>query len=98
MLPYTLYCVLLYSQRDRPWADISKFFNTPPEYAANLGAFRSPLLFLNGKLATSESDWKKRRAEIRKEWMDLMGVWPPVIDRPKMETLSESHRENFVQK
>ncbi len=33
-----------------------------------------------------------------KQWTDLMGPWPPLIERAKLEVLSETHRDNFLQR
>jgi dipeptidyl aminopeptidase/acylaminoacyl peptidase len=47
---------------------------------------------------TNASDWPRRRAEILTNWHELMGPWPPVIERPKLEVISEARRENFTQR
>jgi len=77
---------------------IAPFFRPPPEFAGNFGAYRSPLLFADGTRARTAADWSRRRAEILREWTELMGSWPPVIERPKLEVLSQTNREHFIQK
>jgi pimeloyl-ACP methyl ester carboxylesterase len=42
--------------------------------------------------------WRKRRAEILEAWHGLMGAWPPLIERPRVETLGEERRETFTQR
>src|SRR5262245_29309083 len=79
------------------WRKIAPFFQPPPEFADKLGSYRSPLLFDDGTPVRTAADWPRRRAEVLKTWQDLMGPWPPVIDKPKVETLSESRREEFTQ-
>jgi hypothetical protein len=79
------------------WSSIAPFFQPPPEWTGRLGNYRSPLLFADGSRGQSAKDWARRREEIRREWMDLMGPWPPVLERPKVEFLAQSHRENFIQ-
>jgi Prolyl oligopeptidase family len=79
------------------WRKIAPFFQPPPEFAGKLGAYRSPLLFDDGTPVRTSADWPRRREEILKTWNGLMGSWPPVIDNPKVETLSQSRRENFTQ-
>ncbi len=77
---------------------IEPFFRPPPELATNFGSYRSPLLFNNGTHVTNSVDWLRRRAEIFREWMDLMGPWPPIIEKPRIEILSTTRRDNFTQK
>jgi len=79
------------------WTAIAPFFQPPAEFVGQFGAYRSPLLFADGSRVRSASDWPRRREEIRRQWMDLMGPWPPVIERPKLEFLAKSRRENFTQ-
>jgi hypothetical protein len=80
------------------WKLIEPHFQPPAEFAGQLGAFRSPLLFNDGAKVRSAADWPRRRAEILREWTELMGPWPKVIERPKLETISETQREAFVQR
>ena len=80
------------------WTLIAPFFQPPIEFAGHLGSYRSPLVFNDGTAVMSAADWPRRRAEILRQWQDLMGPWPPPIERPKLEVLSESHRDNFNQR
>ncbi|PYK61477.1 MAG: sialidase [Verrucomicrobia bacterium] len=81
-----------------PWDLITPFFQPPSDFAGQFGAYRSPLLFNDGTPVKSAADWPRRRTEILREWNELMGPWPPVIERPKLEVLSETRRENFSQR
>lgn len=76
---------------------LQPFFTPPPEFKNQLGKFRSPLLFEDGSSVTNRAAWPRRRDEILRAWHELMGPWPRVIERPRMETLSESRRDNFTQ-
>ena len=76
---------------------ITPFFSPPKPFANDLGDYRSPLLFTAGQPVRSASDWKKRRAELLKQWQDLLGHWPPLITNPKVEVLESKRRENFQQ-
>jgi dienelactone hydrolase len=72
---------------------------TPPaEFTGKAGSYRSPLLFDNGTRVTKAEDWPRRREEILKYWHDVMGEWPPLLEKPKMEVLKEERRENFTQR
>lgn len=70
----------------------------PAEFEGKLGAYRSPLLFDDGTRVGKAEDWPRRRAEILKYWHGAMGAWPPLLEKPKMETLREERRENFTQR
>src|SRR6516164_1263715 len=79
------------------WQRIAPYFKPPAEYADKLGSFRSPLLFDDGTRVRTAGDWPRRRQEILSAWTKLMGPWPAVIDKPKVEVLQRSRRENFTQ-
>jgi pimeloyl-ACP methyl ester carboxylesterase len=71
---------------------------TPPENQRNaLGNFRSPLLFADGTRVRRAVEWPRRRAEILSTWHRLMGPWPELIDKPRVETIQTTRRDNIVQ-
>src|SRR4029077_12012512 len=80
------------------WRTLEPFFRPPIEFANRLGSYRFPLLFKDGSKVKDAADWARRRAEILREWNELMGAWPPVIEKPNVETLSETRRDNFTQR
>lgn len=77
---------------------LAPYFTPPPEYAGKLGDFRSPLLFEDGTPVKTPADWQRRRREILDHWNGVMGKWPPLIDRPAIETLETVQRENYTQR
>jgi hypothetical protein len=79
------------AQSSEPW------FVPPAEYAGDLGAYRSPLKFSDGRPVRNAADWAKRRTEILATWHGLMGQWPPLIGKPEIEYLRKEHRDNFTQ-
>src|SRR5437667_319781 len=79
------------------WKKIEPCFSPPPEHAGKPGDYRSPLLFDDGSPVKTPADWQRRRAEILNHWHKVMGPWPPLIERPKVETLESHRRENFTQ-
>ena len=79
------------------WQRIAPHFSPPKQFANDLGDYRSPLRFADGRLVRSADDWKKRRSEFVKQWQDLLGHWPPLITEPKVEVLESTRRENFQQ-
>jgi dienelactone hydrolase len=77
---------------------LAPYFKPPAELEKDFGTFPSPLKFANGTPVKTAQDWQKRREEIRKTWMDLMGPWPPLLAKPKLEMVkAEKNKEdNFT--
>ena len=76
---------------------LREFFIPPNEWKGKLGNYRSPLIFNDESKVETPKDWSRRRIEIRKIWMHLMGQWPKLIMEPKVMVLSEIRRGNFRQ-
>jgi dienelactone hydrolase len=91
------------SLADRPGAaqrtvlNLDPFFRPPVELAQRFGAYRSPLIFEDGTAVQTAEDWQRRRAELLKIWHELMGPWPPLIEQPKMDLLSQTNHGRYVQ-
>ena len=79
------------------WESIAPHFSPPAEFDGQLGEYRSPLRFSDGSAVETAAEWKRRRAEILREWHELMGAWPPLITDPEVEILETKRRENFQQ-
>ncbi len=84
------------NETDR-WLTLAPFFSPPKEFAGKLGNFKSPLQFADGRVARNGDDWQRRRAEIQNQWTDLLGRWPALIEKPQVEILESTRRDNFVQ-
>ncbi len=80
-----------------PWTKIAPFFQPPAEFAGQLASYRSPLLFQDGSAVKAASEWPRRRAEIVATWHRLLGPWPALIERPKLDRLESTQREHFTQ-
>jgi hypothetical protein len=76
---------------------IAPFFSPPPKLTNDFGKYWSPLKFYNGTPVKTPGDWQRRRDEILKTWHGIMGNWPPMIYKPKIEYLGKKRRENFTQ-
>jgi dienelactone hydrolase len=76
---------------------IRAFFTPPPQFAGDYGNYRSPLKFNDGTPVKTPTDWQKRRQEILATWRGLMGAWPPLIEKPEVQYLEQTHRDNFTQ-
>lgn len=77
--------------------EIKPLFQPPAEYANQYGSFRSPLKFSDGREVKTPEDWAKRRAEIRQHWFEVMGAWPPLLEKPRLTIIEKTPRENFTQ-
>lgn len=75
---------------------LAPHFRPPPEFANDLGTYRSPLLFNDGTKVTDAAGWGRRRKEILKAWHDLMGPWPEVIAKPKLEVFDTANKDGFT--
>jgi hypothetical protein len=73
------------------------FFAAPAPYARDFGSYKSPLVFYGGTPIQTPADWQRRRAEILATWRNLLGTWPPLIEKPKVQYLEQQHRDNFTQ-
>lgn len=78
-------------------AGIQDAFEPPEAWQGKLGAYRSPLIFKDGRIVQTEADWKLRRSELLSDWNSLLGTWPALITEPKLEVLEETRRENIKQ-
>ena len=79
-----------------PPADIAASFAPPGEYAGDLGRYRSPLKFADGSTAATAADWARRRQEILTSWQELLGSWPPLVEKPRFEILETERLEGLV--
>ena len=77
---------------------IGPFFRPPDRFAGQYGTYRSPLEFHDGSVVRNAADWQRRRREILEDWTGLLGAWPPLIEKPKLEILATTNRDTFVQK
>jgi dienelactone hydrolase len=85
-------------QRKDEWSKIAPFFQPPKELVDDLGDYRSPLVFDDGRPVRTPEEWQQRRKEILRFWHDSIGPWPALIERPAVEVLQTEDREGLVQK
>src|SRR5215472_19135970 len=91
--------LLILSALDEPaWKTIAPFFKPPAEFAGELGSYRSPLVFKDGMRVRSADDWQRRRKELLDDWMALMGPWPAIIEKPKLEVLANEEKDGLASK
>jgi hypothetical protein len=77
-------------------ADDLPFTQVPAEFAGRFSPGKSPLIFNDGRPVKTAADWQKRRAEILADWHGIMGAWPAVIDKPKIEVLETKQRDGDI--
>jgi hypothetical protein len=85
------------AEKTTPPAELAKFFRPPEKHRSDLGNFRSPLIFADGKPVKTAADWQDRRREILSQWHEIMGPWPALIDRPRVETVRTTRRDSVTQ-
>ena len=76
---------------------LAAFFHPPKEFADDLGDYRSPLVFHDGRRVKTAADWKLRRREIIDRWHKIMGPWPPLVEKPKIEYIANEQRDHLTQ-
>jgi hypothetical protein len=80
------------------WKRIEGLFKPPPALAGDLGDYRSPLRFAEGRQVQSADQWLQRRREILRFWHQSLGSWPPVIQDPTVQVLKARERDGLNQK
>lgn len=99
ILAFALVCSWPAQAEEKPIpADMAAIFEPPAEFAGKLGNFRSPLRILDGSEITSAEQWPKRAEEIKRQWHEIMGAWPPLITEQPMLVLETVEREDFTQR
>ncbi len=97
MLPFPIYAQKNSKHKEELWKKIKPYFSVPSEFEGQYGRYKSPLKFYNGDTVLTKNDWQKRRGEIFNKWNDLMGSWPGLIKKQKMEVLDTQKKEGYTQ-
>ncbi len=82
--------------RNQIWNKIAPYFQPPPRFKNNFGEFRPLLRFDDGRPVQTAAQWRAHRAEILKQWTELLGPWPALIERPRSTEIDREHRANFT--
>src|SRR5262245_10795915 len=77
--------------------DLRAFYSPPPQFRNDFGKYKTPLQFEDGRQVTKAAEWNARREEILKTWHRIMGPWPELLAAPKLDYLSRTNREDFVE-
>ena len=78
------------------WEKLSPLFTPLPEFKGDLGTLRPVLKFADGREVKTVDDWKARRSEILKKWNDLLGPWPPLLEKPVVQEQWKETVEDFT--
>lgn len=75
---------------------LAPYFHPPTELAGDMGDFRNPLKFYDGRPVKTIEDWQARRQEILSTWHAMMGQWPPLIEKPFIEYLAKEELDTLT--
>ena len=76
---------------------IESSFAPPPEFADDLGTYRSLLTFQDGTSVKTAAGWQRRRKEVLAAWQSMTGSWPALIEKPRVQYSEQKRRDNFTQ-
>jgi dienelactone hydrolase len=76
---------------------IESSFSPPPESVDEFGPYKTLLTFQDGSPVKTAVDWQRRRKEILAEWRSLIGSWPELIAKPKIQYSEQIRRDNITQ-
>jgi hypothetical protein len=80
-----------------PPAPLRPFFQPPADVQLTPESYRSPLLFDDGRPVRTPQEWTLRRQQIHRFWSQLLGNTPPLLERPRVELLSQQRKNGYVQ-
>ena len=95
LAPAICFCEEKNSQQ--AWEKIAPYFSPPRQWENRYGNYRSPLIFKDGSPVKTAAQWKQRRNEILTDWQSMLGQWPALNKKQKLEILETKQRENFTQ-
>jgi hypothetical protein len=80
------------------WEKIGPLFAPPAEFKDDLGTLRQVLQFEDGRRVRTPADWQERRRELLRKWHDLLGPWPPLLEKPSSQEQWRDTTEGFVRR
>ncbi|MFO7906179.1 MAG: sialidase [Planctomycetota bacterium] len=73
-------------------------FRVPPEFQEDSGQYQSPLVVDDGQRVETARQWQRRRAEILSTWHEILGPWPDLIEKPRVESVNMTRRGEITQR
>lgn len=80
------------------WQKLGPLFTPAAEFKDDLGTLRPVLRFEDGRDVKTAADWQERRKELRKKWHDLLGPWPPLLEKPVAQEQWKETVEGFTRR
>jgi hypothetical protein len=80
------------------WKRLGPLFSPPEEYRNDPGGYRPVLAFADGRPVRTAEDWSERRKELLKKWHDLLGPWPPLLEKPRAQEQWKETVEGFTRR
>jgi dienelactone hydrolase len=93
-----LFSTAAVQDRQTAWEKIGRFFTPPAELARDMGTFRPVLQFDDGRPVRTAAEWQQRRAELLRKWHDVLGPWPPLLEKPAAQEQWRDTTEGFVRR
>ena len=76
------------------WSLLQPHFQVPERFEGDRGVQRDYMTLKNGQPVQSPADWQQRREELRAEWMQAMGEWPPLLEDQELEVVESRRMED----
>ncbi len=80
------------------WKKLGPLFSPPAEFKDDLGTLRPVLHFEDGRQVRTPADWQERRKELLRKWHELLGPWPPLLEKPAAQEQWKETVENFTRR
>jgi dienelactone hydrolase len=96
--PLTRYrrIVITLEPESEPGPELMQYARPPAEFANRFGNYAPLLPGLPGSVDIAAEQWASRRKELLNQWHGLMGPWPDLLERPRLESLSERRDAGLV--
>jgi len=76
---------------------IESSFRPPSEFEDKFGTYESLLTFQDGTPVKTAADWQRRKKEILATWRSIIGSWPDLIEKPKIQYYEQTRRDSITQ-
>lgn len=88
---------ITFAQKNELYHALSPFFSPPDSLEGDFGRLRSPLIFNNGESVKTPKQWRKRKKEIKADWENYLGKWPPFYQKQNLQYLDTTDKGNYIQ-
>ena len=80
------------------WEKLGPLFAPPGKFKGDLGKLSPVLRTDDGREVKAAEEWTDRRREILKKWNDLLGPWPPLLEKPFAHEQFKESVEGFTRR